>query len=127
MKVVQDDQAFEQFAIFCHDKKPVNSLFPQVYEYFYLADRSFCCIVERIIPLLKFGDAYQVEDLVENLSMGEEIPDNYQMLMKNLKFNNKQLAQFIEIVRSFGKDDIQVNNMGRRKDGSLVIFDPVKP
>ena len=83
--------------------------------------------MERIIPLLKFGDAYQVEDLVENLSMGEEIPDNYQMLMKNLKFNNKQLAQFIEIVRSFGKDDIQVNNMGRRKDGSLVIFDPVKP
>jgi hypothetical protein len=127
LKVVEDDLAFQQFAIFCHSYRGPNTLFPRVYDHFFLPDQTFCCLTERVIPLIKFADAYHVEELTELLQMNEPIPPQYKALQKSLGLSSKKILDFTSLVLAFGKDDIQVNNMGRRKNGQLVIFDPVKP
>jgi hypothetical protein len=126
LKVTTDDLAYIKFAQFCQSTKPVNTLFPQIDRTFYLPDQTFCAVVEKVRPLIKDADAYHVEELIDLLQAGETVPSNLRALMKPLQLTEQKLDQFVQTVEQFGQNDIQVNNMGRRADGSLVIFDPVK-
>lgn len=123
---VTDDRPYITFATFCYTYKGPNTLYPKVYRTFYLNDGTFCCIMEKVRTLLKDKEAYYIEELVELMYQGEEIPRQLLPLMGPLKITNEKIDDFTSQVFQFGLDDIQVNNMGRRKDGSLVIFDPVK-
>lgn len=123
IKVSPEDKAFAAFAMMCRGNN--NSLFPKVFDSVSLPDGTFCCRMERVTPLIKFRDAYSVEELVDCLSDGSEVPVEYDGLMQSLHFTESDLDSFITQVSSLGKNDIHVNNMGRRKDGSLVIFDPI--
>lgn len=126
---VTEDSAYKVFAHFCYTQKPfsTNSLYPEINQYFELPDGGIACLVERIKPIIKLPNAYYIEEFVELVLTEEEIPDVYLNMEEELGFTKKQLIQFGDEIEQFGKDDIQVNNMGIREDGSLVIFDPVKP
>ena len=123
IKVSPEDKAFAAFAMMCKGNN--NSLFPKVFDFVSLPDGTFCCRMERVTPLIKFKDAYNIEELVDCLTAGNGVPEAYAGLMQSLHFTESDLDSFVSQVSSLGNDDIHVNNMGRRKDGSLVIFDPV--
>ena len=127
LKASSDDPAYEKYIKFIEENKPESSLYPKVKESWNLEDGSFSTLVERVTPALKRADAYQIEDMLDIMAMGEDLPENYKILAESLGFTENDYSAFLDTIKDMGGDDIHVGNIGFRDNGELVIFDPVKP
>ena len=127
LKASSDDPAYEKYIKFIEENKPESSLYPKVKDSWNLEDGSFSTLVERVTPALKRADAYQIEDMLDIMAMGEDLPENYKILAESLGFTENDYSAFLDTIKDMGGDDIHVGNIGFRDNGELVIFDPVKP
>ena len=127
LKASSDDPAYEKYIKFIEENKPESSLYPKVKDSWNLEDGSFSALVERVTPALKRADAYQIEDMLDIMAMGEDLPENYKILAESLGFTENDYSAFLDTIKDMGGDDIHVGNIGFRDNGELVIFDPVKP
>jgi hypothetical protein len=107
-----------------------NSLFPQI---LFAGDPAWRD--EKKYGLLEFLEIREPSDhvvfdatmdLAHSWALGS-IPDNPGVFefLKNNHINAKEFREFVRLTDSLGSFDIHSGNIGWRKDGSAVIFDPV--
>ena len=81
--------------------------------------------MERLIPLTL--NQYPVADLLEKMVLDEDVRQGVQVMIGNKNTANhlKQMVRILRRVTRNGGIDIHGGNIMRRKNGELVITDPV--